>query len=342
MKLYLQGENIFPVTLELGLTADCNRKCRDCPSALGSKNLYLEADYVERLFKMLGGHTKGLILTGGEPTLSPIFPDVLRLARLSGFEEIAVVTNGTLLGDQQIIKALISYASVIRISLYDWNKKDIAGVAETLSRIERLRKEIEKRGSALKIGISALTTESNVDAIERIVKRAEEAGAHWIYFHPVCVRDDDWNGEVMEQRGVIGKIQEIQKKASNNFKIYYILERFKNEKIFFDGYHAANFILVIGADGKNYLATEVKYRPEYVLWGISKNWNTNFLWEERRLKKIGAVKSSNYQALGSKNRGVLYNSVIQEIIDQDGSSNKGNWFKLLNIKEQEFLYPNIL
>jgi len=53
-----------------------------------------------------------------------------------------------------------------------------------------------------------------VDTIERIVKRAEEAGAHWIYFHPVCVRDDDWNGEVMKQRGVIGKIQEIQKKQA--------------------------------------------------------------------------------------------------------------------------------
>ncbi len=70
VEAYLRGERIFPVTLELGLTTRCNRKCQGCPSGLGTAGMSLNRELIARLFGLLKGHTKGLIITGGEPTLS--------------------------------------------------------------------------------------------------------------------------------------------------------------------------------------------------------------------------------------------------------------------------------
>ena len=35
------------------------------------------------------------------------------------------------------------------------------------------------------------------------------------------------------------------------------------DPIVFQGYHAAHFIMVVGADGDNYLSSETKYQPRY-------------------------------------------------------------------------------
>jgi len=44
---YLQGGTIYPVTLELGLTAQCNRKCLDCPSSLGMPHMSLKLELID-------------------------------------------------------------------------------------------------------------------------------------------------------------------------------------------------------------------------------------------------------------------------------------------------------
>ncbi|MBN1829902.1 MAG: radical SAM protein [Deltaproteobacteria bacterium] len=102
LEAYLRGEPVYPVTLELDITTACNRECPGCPSASGPFSRNLDMAFIRHLFSLIGGRTKGLLLTGGEPTISPIFPDVLREARRSGFEEIAVVTNGSFLAEEKV------------------------------------------------------------------------------------------------------------------------------------------------------------------------------------------------------------------------------------------------
>jgi MoaA/NifB/PqqE/SkfB family radical SAM enzyme len=69
---YLCNESIFPVTLELDLTSECNRKCPHCPSTTTLPHYSLETNFVERLFSHLGGQTRGLLLTGGECMLKVV------------------------------------------------------------------------------------------------------------------------------------------------------------------------------------------------------------------------------------------------------------------------------
>jgi hypothetical protein len=83
--------------------------------------------------------------------------------------------------------------------------------------------------------------------------------------------------------------------------------------IAFAGYHTAHFSLVIGADQKNYLATEVRYQPEHLLADLAKGWSKEILWRPERLHRIARVVSSSYPAKGSRNRGVLYNTLIEQL-----------------------------
>jgi MoaA/NifB/PqqE/SkfB family radical SAM enzyme len=99
VKAYLAGKNVFPRTVELDLTTRCTRACPTCPCA-GSvqPSRVLAPAFVDRFLGVLGGETRGIILSGGEPTSSPHFIEILRIARRRRFTEVAVITNGTELG----------------------------------------------------------------------------------------------------------------------------------------------------------------------------------------------------------------------------------------------------
>src|SRR3990170_3804471 len=112
----LAGEPIFPVTVEMDITTHCPLRCNDCPSTRSPEAKNFSLDRIDRFFGSLEGQTKGLLLSGGEPTSSPDFPAFLKLARSRGFEQIAIVTNGANLDDEATVEALLENATVVRIS----------------------------------------------------------------------------------------------------------------------------------------------------------------------------------------------------------------------------------
>jgi len=338
VKSYLNGEKIFPVTLELDLTSQCNRTCPDCPSNRVSHKHNLTTEIMQRLFSYLQGKTRGLLLTGGEPTLSPLFPDALRLARQNGFVDIAVVTNGSLLDVPHVAESLLKYASTIRLSLYDWEKSICNAFELTLQKIESLREKIDQNGSKLKIGISALTSEKRSEKLQILADTVKSAGVHWIYFHPLCTKWNIGSPTPKKQDGVIEKIREIQTKPKLRNSIFLSLERYENFPLEFKLYHAAHFLLVVGADGKNYLGPEVKYHPRFVVTDLANLRNENFLWEQKRTEFINSIQSQNYSAIQSRHRGVLYNHFIEHL--QNGKISVSEELEKASMKN--FYFPFIL
>jgi MoaA/NifB/PqqE/SkfB family radical SAM enzyme len=59
-----------------------------------SPGLTLQLPFLDRLFSILGPHTPGIVFSGGEPTIVPHFPEVVKMAREKGFKEIAIISNG--------------------------------------------------------------------------------------------------------------------------------------------------------------------------------------------------------------------------------------------------------
>jgi hypothetical protein len=95
--------------------------------------------------------------------------------------------------------------------------------------------------------------------------------------------------------------------------VFTFRSRYEHTPLKFNGYHAAHFLLVIGADGKNYLGPEVKYQPHHVIADLGVRWRDDFLLEEQRLVSVNSVNSWTYPAIKSRHRGVLYNHFIEQL-----------------------------
>ena len=148
VEAYLAGKRIFPRTVEMDLTSLCTRACPTCPCAGSTQPAQVLApEFVDRFLGVLEGGTRGIILSGGEPTSSPHFVEILRIARRRGFTEVAVITNGSELHRPAIQDALMEHATSVRVSLYDWDHSDIPAKSFFASPAGRSRKSTAVRGS---------------------------------------------------------------------------------------------------------------------------------------------------------------------------------------------------
>jgi hypothetical protein len=333
---HLRGEAIFPVCLELDLTSRCSRSCRDCPSTRASEHWQLSEPFISRLFAMLGGNVPGLLLTGGEPTISPLFAGTLASAREHGFREIAVVTNGSHLDRDDVRLALLDHASTIRVSLYDWELAVYAGAEVVFQCLHVLRGLIDGRRSPLRIGVSALTSHERLGRLRSLVEKALASGVHWIYFHPRCRHWNEGRPQPEDQSGVIDEIGRLQEEFSGRIEIDVSMQRYQDFPLIFSGYHAAHFMLVLGADRRNYLGAEVKYHPDFVIADLNNGLGDGFLQDRARLERIAAQHSGRYRAMGSRHRGVLYSDFIERLLRRDPEAER------VLAAPPLFRYPHIL
>jgi len=317
IEAYLRDEPVFPASLEMDLSSACNRKCPQCPSTTAVEQKNLELSFVERLFSRLEGQTRGLLLTGGEPTMAPTFTRTLKLARQYGFADVVVVTNGGFLNDDRVASALVENASAVRVSMYDWDAESCGALEPVMAQIGSLRDRIEREGSKLQIGVSALTSNDRAAGLGAVAERAREAGAHWIYFHPTCTNWEAGTPRRVDQSGVLEAIDQYRDGISDGFGVFVYRERYEESALEFGDYHTAHFLLVIGADGMNYLGAEVKYQPKHIIADVAGKWDDDFLWRSERLRRMRGVGSSTYPAIGSRHRGVLYNDFIERLMKSE-------------------------
>lgn len=110
-----QGEDVYPVTVELDLVSFCNHRCGWCvdPAHYTSS---LSVDFISRLLDELQElGVKGIVLKGGgEPTLHENFDLILTLVKKRGFE-IGIVSNGSQLYVHA--KTIAENSDYVRISL---------------------------------------------------------------------------------------------------------------------------------------------------------------------------------------------------------------------------------
>jgi organic radical activating enzyme len=339
IEAYLRGENIYPVTMEMDLTQRCTRSCPDCPYASArSPGLTLELPFLDRLFGILGPHTFGLVLSGGEATLVPHFPEVVALARRKGFEEIAVITNGSRLHIPEVQEALLKYVTSVRVSMYDWQDGDSEYFIETLEKIRNLRDRIEREGSQLEIGASILTRSEWNDKYAHVGLKALDAGVHWVYFHPFCI---DWETKYpiqADQTGVLEAIRKFRELAPHNANIQVPYERYSLEPLYFNRLHGSHFLIQVGADGWNYAGPECKYEEDYKLINLNEYMKEDFLWHPKRLNALNKMNSNNYQALGTKHRPPIFSDYIEKVITLRKSLIKDDSID----DADDFCYPGII
>jgi MoaA/NifB/PqqE/SkfB family radical SAM enzyme len=340
IKAYLSGEQIFPITLEMDLTQRCTRSCSGCPYAASRRpGLTLQPSFLDRLFSVLGPHTPGIVLTGGEPTIVPHFPETAALARKKGFKEIAVISNGANIHHTEVQDALLEHVTSIRISLYDWQENDSESFIYTLKKIEGLRNRIEKEGSNMEIGASLLTRTEWNHRYESVGLQALNAGIDWLYFHPYCI---DWDKKCpmqADQTGVLDAIEKLKKMAPQSANIQVPFERYAEKPLYFERLHGSYFLMQIGADGINYAGPECKYEKDFELLDLNNYLEDDFLWHPQRLKRLHEINSDNYRFIGTRHRPPVFSDYIQKLVQLRRS---GKPTESLSESIDLFSYPNII
>jgi MoaA/NifB/PqqE/SkfB family radical SAM enzyme len=95
--------------VNLELTHDCNLKCKTCHVGAGDfKPVHLAREHVPRILSSILSirqqYRLGFTLTGGEPTLVPFLPEIVRaLRREKGVTVLSMVTNGILVDESLLL-----------------------------------------------------------------------------------------------------------------------------------------------------------------------------------------------------------------------------------------------
>jgi MoaA/NifB/PqqE/SkfB family radical SAM enzyme len=340
IEAYLKGERIYPTTIEMDLTQLCTRCCPGCPYSVSRQaGLTLQLPFLDRLFSILGPHTPGIVLSGGESTIVPHFPQTVALARKKGFKEIAIISNGANIHLPEVQDALMEHATSIRISLYDWQENDSESFINTLRKIKGLRDRIDKEGSRLEIGASLLTRSRWNHRYESVGLQALQAGIDWLYFHPYCV---DWDKEFpiqADQTGVLEAIAEFKERAPANSSIQVPFARYYKKPLYFEKFHGSHFLIQIGADGINYAGPECKYEKDFALLNLNEYLEEDFLWHPQRIKRLSEIRSDHYRFIGTKHRPSMFSDYIQKIID---IRKNGKETENLHEPSYHFSYPSII
>jgi hypothetical protein len=161
------------------ITSACNLDCpicythneSDAPHAMSREGFQRILDHLRAQHEDLDV----INFTGGEPTLHPELPELLRMARAAGFRRLTVSTNGLALGDEAYVEALAAADARVVISLDtldDETDRVLVGATTVKAKLRALDL-CEKHGVTTTIlpAVAAGLNDRDVPALFEIVLR---------------------------------------------------------------------------------------------------------------------------------------------------------------------------
>lgn len=138
--------------LSIFLNTECNADCRFCIAQIRyqHKNAFYQKEHIdssdrylarlEEVLKMIRPLNPSISITGGEPTLSPILPDVCKIVDDLGFRKRCITTNGS-----QLLKTQNNSTVLENLMKYHWNHLNIsrAAIEDSMNK-EIMKYNIEK------------------------------------------------------------------------------------------------------------------------------------------------------------------------------------------------------
>jgi len=190
---WLQGETIYPIYIEIGLTDICNHRCIFCAlDYVEKQGNFLNTSTLIKTFADMGEKgVKAVMFSGeGEPLLHKDFPLLVRAAGENGIDT-SVTTNGVRF-TPEMAEYCLPYLSWIKFSID-------AGTPETYSKIHGTKAEdfhtllnnleqavaIRKKSNLkAKIGTQILLLQENASEVETLSQLVQQAGADYLVVKP--------------------------------------------------------------------------------------------------------------------------------------------------------------
>lgn len=166
-----------PIFVRASVASKCNMTCVYCPKLEGMENrvpshlagqLLTTAQYIRNLEHVARNGILGISFTGGEPTLNPDLPELVKAAR-SMFERVELTSNGFRLAP--MLPALVPNLDILKVSLDTVDP--ILGSRVTQSRPEDTERAMDAISEAcalgMTVGINVVLMRSMISEIRGIV-----------------------------------------------------------------------------------------------------------------------------------------------------------------------------
>jgi MoaA/NifB/PqqE/SkfB family radical SAM enzyme len=159
----------------------CNSKCLFCLDADTPRNVYLKEDEVKA--ELLRGREEldadKVIISGGEASLHPLFPEFIRYAKEIGYDRVQTVTNGTQYADKAFYERCVQAGlGEITYSLHGHTAELHDYLTQTPDCFKKLMKALIRsvRDRRMITNVDVVINKQNVGVLDKIVELAISVG----------------------------------------------------------------------------------------------------------------------------------------------------------------------
>ena len=159
----------------------CNSKCIFCLDSDTPRNAYLDEDDVKA--EIVRGRTElnawKIILSGGEASLHPLYPEFIRYAKEVGYGRIQTVSNGWRYADREYYETCVQAGlQEITFSLHGHNAELHNRLTRHKGSFRRIVKSIRRaaRDPRMICSVDVVINKQNVGVLDKIVQLAISLG----------------------------------------------------------------------------------------------------------------------------------------------------------------------
>lgn len=227
---WLNGENIYPIEIEISPSGACNHRCVFCAvDYIGYQPSFLRKEAILRdISQMSQKGLKSVICSGeGEPLLNKDMPDIANGIKACGVD-VAMSTNGVLFTKEAALECLDSF-TWIRFSIasmetqsYDNIQRgqsgDLDRVKQNLEDAVRIRTD---KKAATTLGVQCLLLPENMQQILNMAKQLREIGVDYLTVKPYSQHLHSENTFEIDYQSMMNLEEELQQYVTNDFNVYF-------------------------------------------------------------------------------------------------------------------------
>lgn len=293
---WMNGKNIYPIELEIGLTNACNHRCIFCAlDYTGYHPNMMDTDMlVDNLRELAPKGVKSIIYAGeGEPLLHKDAPYIINETKRLGIDA-AMSTNGVLLTPEvsrECLKSLtwirFSTAAIHEDTYNKIQRGKPGDLSKVLSNMEEAVRVKRDQGLETTLGVQMLLLYDNKDEIVEMGKTLREIGVDYYTIKPFSQHPQSQQILKVDYSEMLELEQEVLALQTEDFKVYFrahAMEKLRCNR----GYQqclALPFMVYIDAKGNLWPCIVFMGKEEYAYGNLNQESFVQ-IWEGKHRKEI--------------------------------------------------------
>lgn len=227
---WLDGEDIYPIEIEISPSGACNHRCVFCAvDYLGYEPSFLDKDVILRdIAQMHREGLKSVVCSGeGEPLLNKDLPEMANRIKEIGVD-VAMSSNGALFS-KEIARECLGAFSWIRFSVASLER----GSYEMIQRapegdLDRVKEniadavEIKKRKACTTtLGVQCLLMEENAGQLAEMARELRDIGVDYLTVKPYSQHKHSENRRMIDYESLLSIEKDIQSLETDAFRVYF-------------------------------------------------------------------------------------------------------------------------